>query len=424
MNRSPCRTGHLLAIGKFLSRTILAFLFSFGCVVSTRAQTYGGVDGQIIIGPPPPIQIGPVIYVQPRHTSAVLGGTATFAVEAGSPSGSLNYQWFHDSTALPDATNDVLMVTNVTAEKLGNYTVEVRENSLYPVLSQPAVLLLAELADISIFPAMRIVASAEPGKFLQLEYSNDLQSWSDDGSPLQAISEMQSFTRLAAEGGPGFFRVKVTDVFPGGPANLDGRSFTFQSEDRVLRIAQFTPGTNRFRLTTLNTYILSEQGRYYLRANATNINSFTAVLITDLDGGTSYDVYSLSFQSSTNGGVDLTSVRRQLAPFKEVSATSAPASLANRDLELQVDWGSSRGKFSVHLAEDNTYTGSYLNAPLAGIYSYSVEFNNPSLGMLTLHSSTTTDIDSYWLIFTSPTTAILSGLQNQTAKVEGTAVIK
>ena len=61
-------------------------------------------------------------------------------------------------------------------------------------------------------------------------------------------------------------------------------------------------------------------------------------------------------------------------------------------------------KFSFHLAEDNTYTGAYFDAPLSGIYSYSVEFTNPSLGLLTLHSTTTTDIDSYWLIFTSSTT--------------------
>ncbi len=395
-------------------------LLSFSGLISTRAQTYGGSVDQIVIGPPP-VQIGPIITLQPRHTSAIPGGKATFTVEASSPSGSLNFQWFHDSIALPDATNDVLSITNVTPEKLGTYTVEVREHSQYPVLSQPAMLLLAQLADMSIYPAVRIIASAEPFKFLQLEFSTDLQAWSDDGFPTEAISASQGFTRLAAENGPGFYRVKVTDAFPGGPTNLDGRSFTFQSEDRVLRLVQFTPGTNRFALTTLNTYILGEQGRYYLRANPTNSNAFTAQLITDLQGN-SYDIYNLNFQTSTNGGVDLTSVRRQLAPFKELTAISAPSSLANRDLEFQVDWGSSRGKFSFHLADD-TYTGTYLNSPLAGTYTYSVEFTNPSLGVLTLHSSTSTDVDSYWLIFTSPGTAILSGLQNGTAKVEGTAVL-
>jgi hypothetical protein len=399
---------------------ILALCFS--SVISTWAQTYGGSVDEIISGLPG-IQIGPIINVQPRHTSAILGGKATFTVEASSPSGSLNYQWFHNSAVLPDGTNDVLIISNVTSEKLGTYTVEVRENSLYPVLSQPAMLVLAQLAGMSIYPAVRIVASAEPGKFIQLEFSIDLKTWSDDGSPVQAISPMQSFTRLATEEGPGFFRVKVTDVFPGGPANLAGRSFTFQSEDRILRLVQFLPDTNRFSLTTFDKSILSEQGRYYLRASANGTNTFTAVLITDQGGRTSYDIYSLNFETSTNGGVDLTSVRRQAAPFKELTAISAPSSLANRDLELQVDWGSSRGKFSFHLA-DNTYTGTYLNAPLNGTYTYTVEFTSASLGILTLHSSSSTDVDSYWLIFTSPTTAIISGLQNGTAKVEGAAELK
>jgi hypothetical protein len=406
-----------------LRLTILGLLqLGFSLMVSTPAQTSGGSIDVTPYQPPPPIQIGPVITFQPRHTSALLGGKATFTVEGSSPSGSLNFQWFHNSILIPGATNDLLNITNVTTQDLGTYTVQLTENSMFPVLSRPAVLLLANLADLSISPAVHITASAEAGKFLQLEFSNDLQTWSHDGSPLEAVSPHQTFTRVASEGSPGFYRVKVTDLFPGGPGNLDSRAFTFQSEDRVLRLVQFTPGTNRFTLTTLNSSILSEQGRYYLRANSTN--AFTALLITDQDQRTSYDIFNLNFETSTNGGVDLTSVRRQLAPFKEVTAITAPSSLANRDLELQVNWGSTRGKFSFHLAEDNTYSGTYFDAPLSGIYSYSVEYTNPSLGLLTLHSTTTTDIDSYWLIFTSSTTAILSGFQNETAKVEGTVTLK
>ena len=208
--------------------TILGLLqLAFSLMVSTRAQTSGGSIDVTPYQPPPPIQIGPVITLQPRHTSALLGGKATFTVEGSSPSGSLNFQWFHNSILIPGATNDLLTITNVTTQDLGTYTVQLTENSMFPLLSRPAVLLLANLADLSISPAVHITASAEAGKFLQLEFSNDLQTWSDDGSPLEAVSPHQTFTRVASEGSPGFYRVKVTDVFPGGPGNLDSRALYF-----------------------------------------------------------------------------------------------------------------------------------------------------------------------------------------------------
>jgi uncharacterized repeat protein (TIGR01451 family) len=58
---------------------------------------------------------------QPVSQSVPVGGTASFTV-GGSGSAPINYEWFFNGALIPNATNDVLTLTNVTATQAGSYS--------------------------------------------------------------------------------------------------------------------------------------------------------------------------------------------------------------------------------------------------------------------------------------------------------------
>lgn len=76
---------------------------------------------------------------QPESTTAALGGIATFAVAA---SDATAYQWCKDGTPIAGATSAILLLTNLTADRAGTYTVVVTGATGAPVTSAPATLTL------------------------------------------------------------------------------------------------------------------------------------------------------------------------------------------------------------------------------------------------------------------------------------------
>ena len=67
-------------------------------------------------GPPP------VITLQPASQTVVLGGTATFAVQATSGT-ALTYQWYYQGTAIAGATNRTHLASNAQFTNAGVYSV-------------------------------------------------------------------------------------------------------------------------------------------------------------------------------------------------------------------------------------------------------------------------------------------------------------
>ena len=80
----------------------------------------------------------PQIIEQPRGQGVPIGGTAMFSVTVeGDPP--LAYQWYYNASAILDATNSTLTITNVEAAHFGDYQVEV-SNRVGRVFSSVAVL--------------------------------------------------------------------------------------------------------------------------------------------------------------------------------------------------------------------------------------------------------------------------------------------
>jgi hypothetical protein len=82
----------------------------------------------------------PVIEVQPASRTVLIGGSATFSVQARSPGGSaLAYQWLLDGTPVAGATSATLLLPSAGGAQVGDYRVRV-SNPGGSVLSYAAIL--------------------------------------------------------------------------------------------------------------------------------------------------------------------------------------------------------------------------------------------------------------------------------------------
>jgi hypothetical protein len=80
----------------------------------------------------------PMVVTHPTNQTVASGSSVTFGVNA-SGSAPLRYQWRRDVTAITDATNSILILTNVQLNQAGNYSVMV-SNLFGVATSQTATL--------------------------------------------------------------------------------------------------------------------------------------------------------------------------------------------------------------------------------------------------------------------------------------------
>ena len=121
------------------------------------------------------IGIVPAVVTQPTNLAVTVGEVAAFSVEAtGTPP--LSYQWIFNGTNVVDATNSVLLITNVQSGDGGSYAVEV-SNAFGSETSSNAVLSLGEPPSILVEPANQILVAGAVARFgitaagtLPLEY--------------------------------------------------------------------------------------------------------------------------------------------------------------------------------------------------------------------------------------------------------------
>jgi hypothetical protein len=125
---------HCLELGYFFNGLVdEASIYNRALTASEIAAIYAAGSGGKCFTPTPP-----AIIAQPTNQTVVVGGTATFTVQAaGTPP--LNYQWSFDGTNILGATNMTLTLNNVQLSQAGNYAVTV--TNLYgSVLSSNVVL--------------------------------------------------------------------------------------------------------------------------------------------------------------------------------------------------------------------------------------------------------------------------------------------
>lgn len=119
-------------------------------------QISAGYDASAALVRPDQVVSPPTILQQPSPVSlnAVVGGDAFFRVAAGGfPP--LSYQWYFGTSAIPNATNTALHLTNLKAEQSGAYKVAV-SNPGGTTWSQPATLNVLPGLDVHMVPAITL----------------------------------------------------------------------------------------------------------------------------------------------------------------------------------------------------------------------------------------------------------------------------
>lgn len=195
------------------------------------------------------MQADPRIVTQPQSVAVPLGGQATFSVVAVG-TGPLTYQWFFATPsgtfALAGQTNSTLIINNVTAADLGNYTVRVT-GAFGPVGSLRATLSVSQDLSIVTQPQGRTVTrgstvtlsvgAAGAGPFAY--------QWRKDGTNvLGAVASVLTLTNVQSLDA-GIYDVVVTDGFsvvPSFGAALFVNSPPFITAGPVSQI--LPPGTN------------------------------------------------------------------------------------------------------------------------------------------------------------------------------------
>jgi hypothetical protein len=105
----------------------------------------------------------PTILLQPQSQSVSLGGTVTFSAPA-TGSLPLSYQWFLNSTPIPDATDSTFTRANVQAGDFGTYSAFIA-NTLGSVTSSNAVLTMAVPPLITTQPQSQSVMAGQSVSF-------------------------------------------------------------------------------------------------------------------------------------------------------------------------------------------------------------------------------------------------------------------
>jgi hypothetical protein len=123
-------------------------------VAIVTAHIPGWIDGSASVALLS-IGLAPVVVIQPTNLAVAVGGVASLSLVAEGTE-PLGYQWSFNGTNVLDATNSVLVITNVQLSDGGSYVVEV-SNAFGLATSSNAVLSVGEAPGVAVLPLNQAV---------------------------------------------------------------------------------------------------------------------------------------------------------------------------------------------------------------------------------------------------------------------------
>ncbi len=124
----------------------------YSVVVSNPAGSVTSAGATLIV------QFPPILSGHPQPTTAIRDQGAMFSVTVGGGTAPFGFQWQFGGVNIADATNSVLLLTNVQASQAGNYSVRVF-NTAGSVISSNALLTVLIPATIMQPPTNRTVTA-------------------------------------------------------------------------------------------------------------------------------------------------------------------------------------------------------------------------------------------------------------------------
>jgi hypothetical protein len=149
--------------------------------------------------------IPPLVITQhPSNVTVSVGGVATLVTAASGPS-PVRFQWMHNGSGIPGATNAILTITNVSTVDAGNYRVGVT-NAFEGILSEAAILTVQSIQTVPM-----ITVHGVPGINYRIQAATNL-----------ADGNWMVLTNVVLPGNPYFYidysavtnRARFYEVFP------------------------------------------------------------------------------------------------------------------------------------------------------------------------------------------------------------------
>ncbi len=190
-------------------------------------ETIGFADARLSVDLPPD---PPAIAIQPRSSIVIEEGDAQMQVWAtgGRP---LSYQWQLNGIDLPEGTNSVLHLTNISLAQAGAYTVVV-SNSYGSVVSQPAVLQVWD--SLPIERTFRI-------SNLSTNHASTVEHYNVTGSSRGGLAISQSRVFYTGYNATGRFRASDLGEGTNTPARYEAIASNLRTETAYVLANRNTP---------------------------------------------------------------------------------------------------------------------------------------------------------------------------------------
>jgi uncharacterized repeat protein (TIGR01451 family) len=159
------------------------------------------------------VGILPSVTTQPTNFAVAVGGDATFIITAEGTA-PLSYQWSFNGTNVMDATNSMLMLTNVQTTNAGDYAVQV-SNAFGTDQSSNAVLVVGDPPLITSQPANQAVVLGTATSFTVTATGTDLLNyqWSHEGVDLTSETNATLTIPSVQPNDAGKYAVRVFNLF-------------------------------------------------------------------------------------------------------------------------------------------------------------------------------------------------------------------
>ncbi len=233
------------------------------------------------------VHTAPVIVYQPFDNSTYPGYSAYFSVTVSGPP-PLEFQWRFNGLNLPQATNAVLVLTNVQPGDAGNYSVEVR-NSYGSVVSSPGELTVISTPYFYQQPqGQSVVAGTNATFVVSADGAPPLRyQWLFNGAPIDGATNRLLLLTNVTGAAAGFYACAVSNAYGGVVStNAQLSVLTLVDDGSVFRITALL--TNGSKVIDHDALTGDDRGPIAISTNQvfyTGDNSTARFSAADLTGG-------------------------------------------------------------------------------------------------------------------------------------------